>query len=223
MAIKAPVHYVDNKLLFQVLTDFLESVKEHKKNPVGDPPQTPEYIGECLLQIARRLSNKANFASYTFKDDMISDAVENCLMYMHNFDPAKSKNPFAYFTQIIHFAFLRRIERERRHVYTKYKYAMRQFQIGADHTTSEDDSGGSMKAPAWTSYENVHDFIRDYEEKLARPKRKKETPILDFEDDDIDDAVLEEESDILEHDSLVDKIPLEEETDEDEEEEESFA
>ena len=82
-----------------------------------------------------------------------------------------------------------------------------------------------MKAPAWTSYENVHDFIRAYEEKLARPKRKKETPILDFEDDDVDDTVLEmEESDILEHDSLVDRIPEDEfETDDDEDEEDSFA
>jgi DNA-directed RNA polymerase specialized sigma24 family protein len=214
MAKPAPVHYVDNKVLFDVLTTHLDSVKQYKLNPIGEQPRTPEYIGECLLKIARRLSNKPNFANYSFRDDMISDAVENSLLYMHNFDPAKSKNPFAYFTQIIHFAFLRRIEREKRHVYVKYKYAMRQSLIGADHFNSEDSETGDLRAPAWLNYENVTDFVRDYEAKLAKPKKSKNAPpSLDLEDEKLD---LDDIDDIIDPDSLGDLIPTEANSSEDE-------
>ena len=59
-----------------------------------------------FLKIANHLSFKPNFVNYMFKEDMISDGIENCVQYVHNFDPEKSQNPFAYFTQIIHYAFL---------------------------------------------------------------------------------------------------------------------
>lgn len=184
LATPAKNHYVDNKAMFDALVDHKKKVKAWEKKKVGHPPQIPEYIGECLLQIATRLAHKANFASYTFKDDMISDAVENGLLYLHNFDPAKSKNPFAYFTQITHFAFIRRIEREKRHVYTKYKYAMHQTLAGADHFS---DEGGEvdLKHPTWMSYENVHNFIRDYETKLARPKNRKTLGPIPGADDEV--------------------------------------
>ena len=87
-----------------------------------DPkPQVTEYIGECFLLIAERLSTRPNFVNYPFRDEMIGDAIENCLMYAANFDPEKSKNPFAYFTQITYFAFLRRIQREKKQDTIKYK------------------------------------------------------------------------------------------------------
>ena len=117
--------------------------------------------------IATRVASKPNFANYTFREDMVSDAIENCILYMHNFDPKKSQNPFAYFTQIIHYAFIRRIEREKKHSYIKYKYAIHRAQQKDDYA-ADGDKSFDIKDSAWASYENVHDFIRNYEEKLVR-------------------------------------------------------
>ena len=102
-------HYVDNKKFFAEMVKWKDLVKQAED--VGDPkPQVTEYIGECFLLIAERLSTRPNFINYPYRDEMIGDAIENCLMYAANFDPEKSKNPFAYFTQITYFAFLRRIK-----------------------------------------------------------------------------------------------------------------
>jgi len=84
-------------------------------------PTVTNYIGECYLKIANHLSYRPNFINYTYRDDMISDGIENCLQYMDNFDPAKSKNPFAYFTQIIYYAFIRRIQKEKKQQQVKQK------------------------------------------------------------------------------------------------------
>jgi len=72
-------------------------------------PQISKYLGSCILKIANHLSYRPNFINYTYREEMISDGIENCLQYIDKFDPEKSKNPFAYFTQIIYFAFIRRI------------------------------------------------------------------------------------------------------------------
>ena len=113
-------HYVNNKEFLTALIKYREDVEiarlQDKPKPV-----IPRYIGECFLKIANHLSFKPNFVNYMFKEDMISDGIENCVQYIHNFDPAKSKNPFAYFTQIIHYAFLRRIQREKRQLEIKNK------------------------------------------------------------------------------------------------------
>ena len=164
----AVVHYVDNKKLFSTIVAYQKKVASAKAKGRA-VPAIPEYIGECLLEIAKRLSSKANFANYTFRDDMISDAVENCLLYMHNFSPDKSQNPFAYFTQITHYAFIRRIEREKRYVYTKYKYALHQAHRKEDHVVAPGESY-DIKLPAWTAYENIHEFVRGFEEKMSRPR-----------------------------------------------------
>lgn len=190
-------HYVDNKKLFEELVKYKNKIAKKPKNP----PPIPEYIGECLLKIATRLSHKANFAQYTFRDDMISDAVENCIMYMHNFDPAKSTNPFAYFTQITHFAFIRRIEREKKQSYIKLKYAMEQTLQNADYTTQDGDAA-NIKDPAWMSYENVHDFIRDYEQKLSANRARRS--LHDAEHDGIVSFDILEEDEEVEHERGVD-------------------
>ena len=85
------------------------------------PPPVTNYIGECFLKIATHLSYRPNFINYTYKDEMISDGIENCLQYASNFNPEKSKNPFAYFTQIIYYAFLRRIQKEKKQTHVKNK------------------------------------------------------------------------------------------------------
>lgn len=110
---KKKEHYVNNKEFLAALIDYRHDVAIAKNK--GEPkPRVPEYIGDCFLKIATHLSYRPNFVNYMFKDDMICDGIENCLQYIDNFDPEKSQNPFAYFTQIIYFAFLRRIQREKK-------------------------------------------------------------------------------------------------------------
>ena len=81
-----------------------------------DWPRIPHYIGKCFLDIAEHLSKRPNFSNYIYRQDMVSDAVENCVIYAANFDPAKSNNPFSYFTQVCWYAFIRRIGKEKRQI-----------------------------------------------------------------------------------------------------------
>ena len=113
-------HYVDNKKFFAELIEYEKQVDHAKAVGIELPPVT-NYIGECFLKIATRLSYKANFINYTYRDDMISDGIENCLVAATKFDPEKSSNPFAYYTQIIYYAFVRRIQKEKKQQATKYK------------------------------------------------------------------------------------------------------
>jgi len=115
-------HYVDNSKFFEEMCLWKEKVVE--ANETGDPrPPVNEYIGECFMKIAEHLSHKPNFINYDYREEMVGDGIENCLMYAHNFDPEKSKNPFSYFTQMIYYAFLRRIQKEKKQMYVKYKLA----------------------------------------------------------------------------------------------------
>lgn len=194
----AQKHYVDNKKLFAALVKYREALDKQKKAKRKRAPKIPDYVGECLLMIATRLSNKPNFARYTFREDMISDAMENCILYMHNFNPKKSQNPFAYFTQIIHYAFIRRIEREKKYSYTKYKYALHKAHQKEDYASDAGDSF-DIKDPAWASYENVHEFIRAYEDKLARARiaRADDEDVVTF------DILDEDTTELLEADAEV--------------------
>ena len=117
---KKTEHYVDNKVFNEEMKKYRKKVLSARKRNRKDPPIN-DYIGECFLKIANHLSYRPNFINYTYKEDMISDGIENCLTYVANFDPEKSKNPFSYFTQIIYYAFLRRIEKEKKQNYIKYK------------------------------------------------------------------------------------------------------
>ena len=110
---KKSEHYVNNKELLEALIVYREKVAIAKEKDLPKPRIT-NYLGSCFLKIATHLSYKPNFVNYMFRDDMISDGIENCVQYIHNFDPEKSRNPFAYFTQIIHYAFLRRIQKEKK-------------------------------------------------------------------------------------------------------------
>ena len=117
---KRSEHYVNNKEFLSALEIYFASV-ERAALEDKPKPQIPRYIGECFLKIANHLSYKPNFVNYMFKEDMISDGIENCVQYIHNFNPEKSQNPFAYFTQIIHYAFLRRIQKEKKQLEIKNK------------------------------------------------------------------------------------------------------
>ena len=168
-------HYVNN-------ADFLTALIEYRANcdiakaEGKEDPRIPNYIGECFLKIAEHLSRKPNFISYSFRDEMIADGIENCLMYFRNFDPNKSKNPFAYFTQIIYYAFLRRIMKEKKQLYVKYK-ATQQFGI-LDEGEMYEDNEGNMKQ--FELYENISEFIQNFEEGKKKKKEGKSKGLEKF-------------------------------------------
>ena len=127
-------HYVNNKQFLEALINYRAQCQ--RAEDAGEPrPVIPRYIGECFLKIANHLSYKPNFVNYMFREDMISDGIENCVQYIKNFNPEKSSNPFAYFTQIIHYAFLRRIQKEKRQMDIKGKLIERS---GFDEVFSSD-------------------------------------------------------------------------------------
>jgi len=130
MSGKSKNHYIDNSRFFEEMCVWKKEIVDSENS--GDPrPPVTEYIGECFLKIAEHLSHKPNFINYPYREEMVGDGIENCLMYAHNFDPEKSKNPFSYFTQIIYYAFLRRIEKEKKQAYVKYK----SFQLNVEDET----------------------------------------------------------------------------------------
>lgn len=120
MAKKKSDHYIDNQQFFAEMKAWKLLVDAANANGEKHPPVT-NYIGECFMKIAEHLSRKPNFINYPYRDEMISDGIENCLLYAYNFDPSKSNNPFSYFTQIIYYAFLRRIQKEKKQAYIKLK------------------------------------------------------------------------------------------------------
>ena len=153
MAKKKSEHYVNNKELLAALIDYRAEVAVAKTKDLPKP-RISNYLGSCFLKIATHLSYKPNFVNYMFRDDMISDGIENCVQYIHNFDPAKSKNPFAYFTQIIHYAFLRRIQKETKQLDIKTKIIER---TGFDEVMMVDDTALSG---ASSDYNTIKDNIQ---------------------------------------------------------------
>ncbi len=117
---KESEHYVNNKEFLEAIVEYRRLVIKSQEENLTKPRIT-NYLGECFLKIATHLSYKPNFVNYMFREDMISDGIENCIQYIHNFDPEKSSNPFAYFTQVIYYAFLRRIAKEKRQLEVKSK------------------------------------------------------------------------------------------------------
>ena len=162
-------HYVNNADFLTALTEY-RSKCDVAKTEGKEDPRIPNYIGECFLKIAEHLSRKPNFISYSFRDEMISDGIENCLMYFRNFDPAKSKNPFAYFTQIIYFAFLRRIQKEKKQLYVKYK-ATEMYGILDEFEMLEGEDGSTKQ---FELYDNIAEFIGTYEDAREAQKAEKD-------------------------------------------------
>lgn len=162
-------HYVNNKQLLEEMTKYRNSVIEAKKNDT-EKPRVSNYIGQCIMLIAQRMSFKYNFSNYSFKEEMISDAIENCMMYIDNFDPEKSSNPFAYFSQIIHFAFVRRIQKEQKQQYIKIKNMQNSFVFSElqDSINHDVDSNGMVS----NFFDNdiTSEFVRSFEKNLEKKK-----------------------------------------------------
>ena len=150
---KKTEYYVNNKEFLAAITVYRQKV--HAAEEAGEPrPRVTNYLGSCFLKIATHLSYKPNFVNYMFRDDMISDGIENCVQYIHNFDPEKSRNPFAYFTQIIHYAFLRRIQKEKKQLEIKTKIIEK---TGFEEVMTVDD--GAMTGSS-SDYNTIKDNIQ---------------------------------------------------------------
>lgn len=194
-------HYVNNKQLYAEMCKYLDALKDSQESDTT-PPRIPEYIGMCLLKISQRLSTKPNFINYTYRDEMISDGIENCISYLHNFNPEKSQNPFAYFTQIIYYAFLRRIQREKKQLYIKHK-SLERAMIADELVTGGDGDNGDHSAYINLDTDYMNEFVANFEIKEAerRVKRDKKKGIdlfVHIEDvvDELEDLDLEETGEI---------------------------
>ena len=169
-------HYINNKQFLAALIEYQADIVDAEARGEKKPYVT-EYIARCFLQISQRLSYRPNFINYTYKDDMISDGLENCLAYMHNFNPDKSNNPFAYFTQIVYYAFLRRIQKEKKQQYVKYKYFDQGGGFEAMESLQEHDKESFDYINEKGSVDfNIHikDFIDEMERKEKEKKAKRD-------------------------------------------------
>jgi len=174
---KSKNHYIDNEKFYEEMCEWVVLVKEAEASEEPRPPIN-NYIGKCFLDIASNLCKKGNFAKYPYTEEMVSDAVENCLMYAHNFNPEKSKNPFSYFTQIIYFAFLRRIEKEKKQMYIKYKLM------------EENDVDGTLHK--W--------YKQNYFEKDKDKTEKKSVEVVESTEDNVDDIDIKDVFDLTDGD-----------------------
>ena len=175
-------NYVNNPDLLAALVAYRTLCNDAEAS--GEKaPQVPEYIGKCILLIGTRLATKPNFSGYSYKEEMISDGIENCLLYIDNFNPEKSSNPFAYFTQIIYYAFLRRIQKEKKHLYIKYKSMDNLIITALVENNGEEYVNAGLNGVLHDSYseEFISDFIKAFEvnkeKKIAsaKPRKKKAT------------------------------------------------
>ena len=169
-------HYVDNAKFLEAMVEYKRDYDIAVKNGKELPPVS-EYLGSVFLKIAQRLSFRPNFINYTFKNDMISDGIENCLHYIHNFNPEKSNNPFAYFTQIIYYAFIRRIQKEKKQLYIKYKTMQ-----NVDHNASfNSDNNVSMDDYRNSDFKTVvDDFVDNFEKSKKKKAVKKNESNLEL-------------------------------------------
>ena len=151
MTRKKTEYYVNNKEFLAAITDYREKVFAAKEADKPRPRVT-NYLGSCFLKIATHLSYKPNFVNYMFREDMIGDGIENCVQYIHNFDPNKSNNPFAYFTQIIYYAFLRRIQKEKKQLEIKTKIIER---TGYDQVMVVEEGAGGTSSDYNTIKDNI--------------------------------------------------------------------
>jgi DNA-directed RNA polymerase specialized sigma24 family protein len=195
---RATRNYINNPEFLECIVEYKNKCKDAEESGDDQPP-IPNYIGECIYKIATRLATKPNFSGYTYKDEMISDGLENAIQALGNFDPEKSSNPFAYFTQIIWYAFLRRIEKEKKQLYIKHKVVENSVIHGtATSKDSPDVEGDAEYIDLNNDY--MTDFVRTYEAKMDEKKQtqriKSKKGLEKFiPEDEIDQDKSEKDSD----------------------------
>lgn len=160
-----PNNYIDNKKFYQAIVERKTHLREAKKKKLPKPALS-NYIGECLLLIATNLAHLPKFANYPHLDEMVGDGIENCCLYFDNYD-MKYKNPHAYFTQICYWAFVRRIKKEKKALYARYKLHEQIGVLGNMEGVNQESLSRQFQV-----YENISDFIKTYEEKAKEERTK---------------------------------------------------
>ncbi len=188
-------HYVNNAEMLAAIKQYRADIAKAKEEGT-EPPRIPEYIGECILKIANRLSHKHNFINYSYRDDMILDGIENCMHCITSFDPDKSSNPFSYFTQVIYFAFLRRIAKEKKQSYIRGKLIQEMAFDSFELQDHDDDADFKNAYTAFIqSHSNFDDSFVKKKEKKKVEKQSLEVFIDETIEPDVENIVLNLEED----------------------------
>ena len=167
-------HYVNNAEFLAAMIEFRKDVVEASETD-SESPQVPPYIGECIYKIATHLSYKPCFIGYSFRDDMVFDGIENCLRYIKNFDPAKSSNPFSYFTQIIYFAFLRCISKEKKQSHIKHRIILEApFEFFELQEQDEDGEYSNQFLEMLQTAQAQKQYMPPTERAVKKPKKSKD-------------------------------------------------
>lgn len=183
-------NYIDNKKMLAAFVEHKKKADEAKEKGLP-PPQISNYLGECFTLLVEKIASRGNFASYTYIDEMKDDGIESCVMGANNFDPSKTSNPFGYFSKTIWMAFLRRIEKEHKETYIKFK-SKEMMMLSTDEDLSINGSGDNLKI--------MDNVITNFEEKVAKKRnksknielkkngtrfiRKKKLPDQDYDEED---------------------------------------
>lgn len=170
-----PVHYVDNKKFNKAMIEYVTAYRKSEAEG-SDLPKISNYIGSCISKIANKLSNSPNFSGYSFKEEMISDGIENCFQYLHKFNIDKYDNPFAYYTQVNYYAFIRRIQKENKQQYIKHKSYINASVMNELVSMSPEDHGHFTSHYKNNGMEKSDEIIAKFEEKLNSKKKKKDEP-----------------------------------------------
>jgi hypothetical protein len=164
-------HYIDNKKFLDELLIYKNKLQEaHEK--CESKPVVPRYLGECFIKIANHLSYRPNFINYTYREEMVADGIENCLKCVDNFDAEKSNNPFAYFTQVTYYAFIRRIKTEKKQSYVKGKMIM-SLPFDAFDLQAQDQGDDSNFTNSYMNYIQMNNVYGDIIEKEEESQRNK--------------------------------------------------
>ena len=172
MTIKKKKNYVNNTQLLESMKTYRTAMDKYSVEG-GREPRLSNYVGECIMLISKRLASRPNFSGYSYREEMESDAIENCVIAAKNFDPSRSSNPFAYFTQVAWNAFIRRIAKEKKQSYIKHKNMENQSildQIENEIAVNVDTKTFEV------GREHHYEVIRSFEEKIEI-KTKKKTPV----------------------------------------------
>lgn len=158
-------NYINNKKLYEHMVVWHQAMKEAAEK--GEPrPQVPDYVARAIMLIAENLSTKFSYARYSYRDEMVADAILNAVRYVHNFNPEKSKYPFAYISRMVNRTFYQRIDLEQRQQYAMLANSQRYLIL--DQLNPNQIMGEGVEL-----YDNLLDFMENFEDKHERKAHKK--------------------------------------------------
>lgn len=177
---KRAVNYINNKTLYAAMIQHRNAIEDAERD--GKPkPRVSDYIGQSILLICNNLAKKPNFSGYTYKQDMISDGIIDCVAAVDNFNPDKTNNPFAYFTQIAWNAFLRRIQKEKKQTYIKHKNFENSFLM--NELWDNDEVNIQLKTNEYSG-----EIVKNFENNLTKIKKNSKLKGIEkFSEEKIDD------------------------------------